>query len=315
MSQDAELAMRVVRKREVADGVVALDLEPRSGGETVPTWAPGAHVDLVGPDGLVRQYSLCGPADDRGFLRVAVLRTPDSRGGSAWVHERLAEGDALAVRGPRNHFALRDHRDYLFVAGGIGITPILPMIRDLERAGRRWRLAYGGRSRRSMAFLGELESYGDRVTVHPEDEVGLMDLERVLGEPAPGRGIYCCGPEPLIAAVEERLAGRPEQLRVEHFRSRGREAPEDEEFEVEIASTGKVVRVAPGESIVDALATVGVQVEFSCREGTCGTCETGVLAGVPEHRDSVLDEDERAANDCMMVCVGRCVEGPLLLDL
>lgn len=311
---EARRRMRVAERAEAADCVAHLTLAPLDGDE-LPAWSPGAHIDLVGPDDLVRQYSLCGePSDDR--WHIGVLRVPDSRGGSAWVHDKLVPGVEVDVKGPRNQFPLEDAPDYLFIAGGIGITPLLPMVREVELRGAAWRMAYGGRTRSSMAFVDELlELGGDRVLVVPEDEHGLIDLAEVLGGPAPGRRIYSCGPEPLLEAVEERLHDRPEVLHVERFAPAAPVDLHGDAFEVEIASSGKRIPVAADQSIIDALDDAGVTVDFSCREGTCGTCETGVLSGVPDHRDSIMTKEERAANDCIFICVSRCVEGPLLLDL
>lgn len=305
--------VRVAERTQVAEGVVQLDLVAVEGC-ALPRWEPGAHIDLCGPKGLVRQYSLCGVPGDPAW-RVAVLRVPDGRGGSAWAHS-VKPGDELDVRGPRNHFPLPVADDHLLIAGGIGITPLLPMARALAERDATWRVVYGGRSRASMAYVDTLrELAGDRLCVVPEDELGLIDLRAELGEPVPGRHVHCCGPEPLLAAVEELLAGRPEVLHLERFAPAEPVDRTGEAFEVEIASSGARVTVAAGQSIIDALEGVGIQVEHSCREGTCGTCETGVLAGVPDHRDSILSDEERAANDCMMLCVGRCREGPLVLDL
>lgn len=305
--------MRVAKRVEEADDVAHLTLVPVD--EELPGWTPGAHVDLIGPDGLVRQYSLCGdPRDD--FWEIAILRVRDGRGGSTWVHDKVTVGVEVEVKGPRNQFPLEDADDHLFVAGGIGITPLLPMVRELERRGASWHLAYGGRTRGSMAFVDELLALGgDRVDVVPEDEGGLLDLAEVLGAPTPGRRVYCCGPEPLLEAVEGRLAGRPEVLHVERFAPAAPVDLRGDAFEIEVASSGKRVQVDADQSIIDALANEGVQVDFSCREGTCGTCETGVLGGVPDHRDSILSEGERAENDVMFICVGRCLEGPLVLDI
>ncbi len=316
MAQECNTRLRVLSKNEVAERVVSLELAPAGDGVDLPEWKPGAHIDLACGDGVVRQYSLCGEQSHAGVWTVAVLREEESRGGSAWVHDMLQEGDEVTVKGPRNNFPLEDAPSYLFVAGGIGITPILPMIRAVEAEGRPWRLAYGGRTRGSMAFMDELAAYGDRVEVYPEDEAGLLDLPAILGEEKPGRRVYCCGPEPLLAAVEKELAPRTnEALHVERFAPRPDVFGGGEAFEVEVASSGKRVVVGEDESIIDALARIDVEVEFSCREGTCGTCETALLGGVPEHRDSVLEPEEQAANDCMMVCVGRCAQGPLILDL
>ncbi|WP_311765395.1 PDR/VanB family oxidoreductase [Streptomyces zingiberis] len=315
--------LTVLRKERAADGVVALTLG-RPGGAPLPAWAPGAHVDLDLGDGLVRQYSLCGDPADRATWRVAVLRERDGRGGSAYVHERLAEGGRVQVRGPRNHFALEPAGRYLFVAGGIGITPLLPMVAAAEAAGADWRLLYGGRARASMAFLGELDRHGERVTVCPQDEYGLLDLAAALAEPAPGTLVYACGPEPLLAAVEQRCGESwpPGALRLERFRRADPEPADgagppaaDEGFEVELALSGKTLRVEAGRSILETVEEAGVDVLSSCREGTCGTCETDVLEGEPDHRDVLLTEEERAAGDTMMICVSRCRGGRLVLDL
>ncbi|WP_406034999.1 PDR/VanB family oxidoreductase [Nocardioides sp. NBC_00163] len=306
--------VRVVERQSLADGVVGLVLEPLAG--EFPAWEPGSHVDVLPDGGEIRQYSLCGSPGDLVRYRVAVLRVDDGRGGSVRIHDKLAEGDELDLRGPRNHFRLEPAESHLFIAGGIGITPILPMVATVSAAGSDWSLVYGGRSRGSMAFLGDLEEHGDRIDLWPQDERGLLDLPAILGDPVPGRRVYCCGPEPLLAAVEQEMRTRPgEPLHTERFAPREPVETGGDAFEVEVASTGVRVAVGEDESIIDALAGVGIEVDFSCREGTCGTCETGVLGGVPEHRDSVLSDDERAANDCMMICVGRCRTGPLILDL
>ncbi|USQ84460.1 PDR/VanB family oxidoreductase [Streptomyces phaeoluteigriseus] len=295
-----------------ADGVRALTLRHPLG-EPLPAWEPGAHIDLLLGPGLERQYSLCGDPADRSVWRVAVLREPLGRGGSAHVHERLRPGDTVRVRGPRNHFALRPAPRYRFVAGGIGITPILPMLAAAEAAGAEWSLLYGGRSRASMAFTGELERYGDRVTLAPQDEAGLLDLDSVLDALPEGTLVYCCGPGPLLDAVEARCPS--DALHVERFRAKERPGGEDGGFEVELARSGRTLTVAPGVSVLDTVRAAGVEVLFSCAEGTCGTCETDVLDGTPDHRDSVLTDEEREAGETMMICVSRCRGKRLVLDL
>ncbi|GAB3141469.1 PDR/VanB family oxidoreductase [Amycolatopsis stemonae] len=316
MERETTLRMMVVDRRPLADGVVGLALASLDRVTSLPGWRPGAHIDLEPDGGPVRQYSLCGDPASADRWHVAVLRVEDGRGGSAWIHDKLETGHELRVRGPRNHFGLEPAESYQFIAGGIGITPILPMIRAAEASGADWRLAYGGRNRATMAFLPELAEYGDRVTVLPQDETGLLDLGEILGEPSDGRRVYCCGPEGLLSAVEQVMADRPgETLHLERFAPKELVGTSGEAFEVEIASSGQRVTVHEGQSILEALDEAGVQVDFSCREGTCGTCETGVLEGIPEHRDSVLTAEEQAGNDCMMICVGRCVRGPLVLDL
>src|SRR6185436_10874831 len=197
---EADLVVRDAQT--VANGVVALILSAPDGVE-LPAWTPGAHVDFVLNDDLIRQYSLCSSPSKLDAWRVGVLRAPDSRGGSQRVHDLFTPGTIVRVRGPRNHFPLVASRRYLFIAGGIGITPLLPMIAEAEAAGADWRLLYGGRERASMAFLDELAQYGDRVMIVPQDEQGMLDLESALGTPEVDTLVYCCGPEGLLSAVEK----------------------------------------------------------------------------------------------------------------
>lgn len=310
----------VLSRQTAADGVVSLVLAPHDG-VPLPPWQPGAHIDVVLPTGGVRQYSLCGPPAVNDRWRVAVLREPDGRGASQWIHDNVREGSELRIRGPRNNFPLRPAARYLFVAGGIGITPLLPMIAEAETAGADWSLLYGGRTRASMAFLPELEGYGERVTVRPQDEYGLLDLGGHLGEPDPSALVYCCGPAGLIDAVEAHCATWPAgSLDVERFaaapgqHSGGGEGG-DEPFEVELRMSGVTLTVPPGQSVLKAVEAAGVPVLSSCEEGICGSCETAVLAGEIDHRDSLLTDDERAAGDTMLICVSRARGGRLVLDL
>jgi ferredoxin-NADP reductase len=318
----ATIRVRLAALTRLADGVVALSLVP-DGPAPLPPWTPGSHIDVRLPGGLVRQYSLCGDPASRQGWRVAVLLAPGGRGGSALVHHALAEGDELTVSPPRNHFELSDASGYLFIAGGIGITPILPMIAEAERLGRRWRLAYAGRSRATMAFLDELGRYGDKVTLWPGEETGRMDLAALSATHQPGTAVYCCGPASLLDEVARHCAvlGLPAgTLRVERFAA-PRDAPRDARgnaegaFEVELASSGQVIAVSEHQSVLSALRAAGVEVLSSCEEGACGSCETGVLSGVPDHRDAVLTPAERAACDLMMVCVSRSKTHRLVLDL
>jgi ferredoxin-NADP reductase len=312
-SYEAEL---VVERRDVAaEGVLALTLRHPLG-EELPAWEPGAHIDVIlGPD-LERQYSLCGDPVDRHSWRVAVLREPDGRGGSAHVHGQLEAGDKVRVRGPRNHFALQPSPRYRFVAGGIGITPILPMLAAAEAAGAEWTLLYGGRTRNSIAFIEELGRYGDKVRIAPQDEAGLLDLAAELGTPRPDTLVYCCGPGPLLDAVEARCAQWPKgSLHVERFQPKVQETGADTEFEVVLERSGHTLTVPADVSVLDTVRSAGVEALFSCTEGTCGTCETDVLEGTPDHRDSVLTDEEREAGETMLICVSRCRGKRLVLDL
>lgn len=309
----------------VADGVVALTIV-HPDGASLPPWTPGAHVDLIlGGDGepeIVRQYSLCGSPSQARSIRVGVLREPASRGGSVYVHERLTVGARVRVRGPRNHFPLVAAPRYVFVAGGIGITPLLPMIAEADAAGADWVLYYVGRSRATMAFLDELSGYGERVHLVPRDEADPLDVAALLAGPREDTLVYCCGPERLLLAVEAACGngagGWPVgALHLERFAAKEIEAPQGGErsFEVVLASSGLTLVVPPDRSIFDVVQDAGVSVLGSCHEGICGTCEQVVLEGEVDHRDSVLSDSEKAANDAMMVCVSRCLSDRLVLDL
>ena len=305
-------------RRDEADGVVSLTLAHPEGHD-LPAWTPGAHVDLTVDDGVVRQYSLSSDPHDRTSWRLGVLREPAGRGGSEYVCTKLDVGDVVEVSEPRNHFALEPAGHYLFIAGGIGITPILSMIAHAEATGTSWSLLYGGRSEVSMAFLDELAVHGERVTGLPQDTTGLLPLAEVLAEVRPDTAVYACGPEPMLAAVEANVGHWPAgSLHLERFAPKPIETDgPDEAFEVEFATSGITATVPPGRSILSVAEEVGVPADFSCGEGTCGTCETTILAGRAEHRDSVLEDDERAENTCLMICVSRAARGcsTLRLDL
>lgn len=314
-----ETTLVVATRTRVADGVVSLTLRRPDGG-ALPSWAPGAHIDVLleGAHGeLIRSYSLCGNPAERDVWRIAVLREPQGRGGSAYVHDRLPEGAALRVRGPRNNFPLRPAARHLFVAGGVGITPILPMVEAAEAAGADWRLLYGGRTRASMAFLDRLEPHGDRVLVRPQDEYGLLDLAAFLGAPEEDTLVHACGPEPLLLAVRKSCAVWPAgTLGVERFApARPADAGPAGAFELELARSGLTLTVPPDRSVLETVEAAGVDVDSSCREGTCGTCETDVLDGTPDHRDSLLTEEERACGETMLICVSRSRGPRLILDL
>ncbi|WTN37244.1 PDR/VanB family oxidoreductase [Streptomyces canus] len=318
VSDHPEQMVRIARKWQAAEDVVALELVDPTGAQ-LPVWEPGAHIDLIMPDGAARQYSLCGDPDDRYTWRVGVLLEKEGRGGSQWVHQGLAEGDLVATRGPRNHFPLEPARRYLFIGGGIGITPILPMARLARTTGADFAVVYGGRTRESMGFVDELEELEAEVEIVPQSEAGLIDLDRLLADPEPDTLIYCCGPGPLLDAVEQRVAHWPAgTLRIERFSARTDTeltSDADQAFEVELAHSGTVLQVPADQTLLSVLEDAGADVISSCAEGTCGACETMVLAGEIDHRDSVLSESERAAGDRLMICVSRCRGEKLVLDL
>lgn len=316
---DTEVALDLtVRGREaIADGVIMLALTQHDPTRFLPAWTPGAHIDLELAPGLTRQYSLCGDPRDRDVWHVAVLREEAGRGGSDFVHTKLHPGQLVRARGPRNHFQLAPADRYIFIAGGIGITPILPMIAAAEAAGIDWELHYGGRTRSSMAFLRFLATRaGSRIHVHPQDEVGLIDLDKILDAPRDGELVYCCGPGPLLDAVEAKCTPWPsDALRVERFAPKPQSGPVAEtSFEVELAQSGRILNVAPTQSVLEVVRSTGVDVLSSCEEGTCGTCETAVLCGQIDHRDSLLTPDEQSANDTMFICVSRSLSPRLVID-
>ncbi|MHC5908377.1 PDR/VanB family oxidoreductase [Streptomyces sp. S6] len=295
------LRLLIAAHETVAEGVVRLRLE----GRDLPRWEPGAHLDLVLPSGLVRQYSLCGDPADTSAYTVAARLVEDGRGGSREVHEGLRVGDEVEVRGPRNRFPLVSGAPaYVFVAGGIGITPILPMLRALP-AGAEWRLLYCGRSRASMPFLAEVGEFGaDRVTVVE----GRPELDSLLGELTEGTAVYCCGPEGLARAVEERVPG----VRLERFGGSG-PLTDGTAFEVELRRSGRVVKVPAGSSVLAAVRKELPDTLYSCEQGFCGTCRQRVLEGEVDHRDELLTDEERA--DSLLICVSRARGGRLVLDL
>lgn len=306
---------------ETAD-VLVLELRRPDAG-ALPAWAPGAHIDLVLPSGKIRQYSLCGDVADASRYRVAVLREAAGRGGSEEIHAVAKAGLTIRTRGPRNHFVLVEAPRYLFVAGGIGITPMLPMIHQAESAGRPWRLVYGGRSRGSMGFVAEIaKRSGGTVTLLPQDEMGLPDLDALLAQVEPDAAIYGCGPAGMLKALKEAAAqhGRASALHIESFSAPDDVAPPaggagDTAFEVELRKSGVTLHVPAARSLGDVLQEAGIDVPFSCQEGYCGTCETRVLEGVPDHRDTILNEEEKAAGNLMMVCCGRSRTPRLVLEL
>lgn len=317
-------SLLVQQVRREADGVLSVRLVDPDG-LPLPGWTPGAHVDVALPSGLVRQYSLCGDPGTDDAYTIAVLREPAGRGGSLEIHESVWEGSTLRVGTPRNRFPLVDAPRYLFIAGGIGITPILSMAREATRRAVPWRLVYGGRTRSSMAFVGELESLGrDNVELLPQDEVGIPDLAAIVRGTWNDTAVYCCGPEGLIAAAENACGVHlpPGALHVERF-SPAKPSPPDSAvtasalgaFEVELRRTGRVLHVPPDRSLLDVVRDAVPGAPSSCEEGFCGVCQTTVVDGTPEHNDEVLTDHEREQSETMLICVGRSKSPRLVLDL
>ncbi len=307
----------VAARRALTEDVVELTLTA-DGDAALPVWQPGAHIDLELPDGALRQYSLCGRAGE-GAFRIAVLRERTGRGGSLAVHEQVRTGARLRIRGPRNHFRLRAADFVLFVAGGIGITPLLPMIEEVERRGVGWRLLYLGRSRDRMPYLDDLlERHRSSVYAWPSSDRGRYDLDDIWARMPTVRSlVYACGPEGLLSGLEDsaRRHGFEDRVVVERFAPSVVSHEPNRPIDVVLARRGRTITVPEEVSVLDALNAAGANVLSTCREGTCGTCEVRVLEGVPEHRDSVLSLEERLEGASMMTCVSRCRGRRLVLDL
>jgi ferredoxin-NADP reductase len=316
----AELLVQQVRLE--AEDIISIELTTVDGA-VLPEWEPGAHLDVFLASGLIRQYSLCGATADRTRYRIAVLRELEGRGGSAELHRDIRVGARVKVGRPRNHFRIPEAAGYLCIAGGVGVTPILSVVEDATTRGVPCRLVYGGRSRRSMSFVEELQALlpEPAVDLVPQHDRGLIDLAGEVAALPDGWVICACGPGPMLTALEAacNAAGLRDRLVVERFT-----ADEDLEAQlagaenrpvtVELARSGVTVEVAADQSILQAVQDIA-PVLSSCTEGYCGTCETRVLKGIPEHRDTVLSDEERASNEIMMVCVSRALTPDLTLDL
>ena len=315
------LTLTVTDREVVArdENVIALTLAATDRA-ALPRWHPGAHLDIHLPSGRVRQYSLCGDPAQRGHYRIAVRRIPTGGGGSIEVHDRLPVGAQVSTSGPRIAFPLSvpghgsPTQRLRFVAGGIGITPILPMLGLADSLGVDWSMIYVGRSAQSIPFLDEVRRYGDRIAIRTDDVQGIPSADDLLGECPDGTTVYACGPADMLTLIRERLTGRDNvELHFERFAA----APvvDGEPFTVTVASTGTQLAVAADETLLSALQRGGVAAPYSCQQGFCGTCRTRVLEGVVQHRDTVLTTPERDAG-LMLTCVSRAPAGEhLSLDL
>lgn len=310
-------------RRQEADGVVSLDLRATTG--VLPRFSAGSHVDVEVPlpgGPVMRQYSLCSdPAESHRYV-IGVGRDAASRGGSAWLCERTAEGDRLRIGAPRNHFPLDETAPHsVLVAGGIGITPMLAMARRLSALGRSWTLYVCVATPARAAFLAEAQRLPGQVVPVFDGLAGVasLDLRAVAAAALPDTHLYCCGPGPMLQAFEAACAGRPAgTVHLEWFKAPAASSAAvggDHAFELQLTRSGQRLQVPSGQSILDVLLAAGVDVAHSCRDGVCGSCETRVLAGRPDHRDAVLLGPDAQALDRIMVCVSRCHDAVLTLDL
>jgi tetrachlorobenzoquinone reductase len=319
--QNETLTTIVTERQDVADGIVALELRRPSNGE-FPAFTAGSHIDLHLPNGLVRSYSLVNSPRERDRYCIAVNLDRGSRGGSAFVHASLYSGMGLEISYPRNNFELiEDGKPIVFIVGGIGITPIVSMVERLSEAHGSWRLHYCARSRKGAAFVAEIQGKAadakSDAHFHFDDEMGgqLMSVQSAVDAAPADAHLYCCGPDPLLRAFDAATQSRPKSLiHVERF-SADLQLDKAKAFTVKLARCGRSFQVPPDKSILAVLLEAGVQAPHSCMQGVCGTCETGVLAGIPDHRDLVLTEKERATGRVVMICCARALSDELVLDL
>jgi ferredoxin-NADP reductase len=316
------IALLVRQVRWEADGIVSIELAAPDG-RALPEWEPGAHVDVFLESGLVRQYSLCGGARDRSRYRIAVLRESEGRGGSEELHLTVRVGGTLTIGKPRNLFRVPDAAGYLCIAGGVGVTPILSIVEDAKDRDVPVRLVYGGRSAKSMSFVDELQTLlpEPMIDVVPQDERGMIDLEWEVAALPDDWVICACGPSPMLEALEAVCdsSGVRDRLVIERFGAAEElesqlAGAENRPVTVHLERSGTTVEVAADQSILDAVKDIAPVIS-SCTEGYCGTCETRVLRGIPEHRDTVLTDEERETGEIMMVCVSRATSNELTLDL
>ena len=313
------IQVRVKRITYEAETVNSYELVRPCGGE-LPRFTAGGHIDLHLLNGLIRSYSLTNDQSERHRYVIAVNRDAASRGGSAFIHERVRVGDIVTLSQPRNNFTLHENADLsILIAGGIGITPLLSMIRRLDALGRPWRLVYAARNRLAAAFLDEIDALRSKaqsnVQIDLDDERSgrVFDLPDVVRRAPLGAHLYCCGPVPMLEAFTRATADRSaDRVHVEYFQA---DAAIEGGFDVRLARSSRTVPVEAGKTILNALLDAGIAVNYSCMEGSCGTCETRVLEGVPDHRDHFLSTDERAANKTIMICCSGARSRTLVLDL
>jgi vanillate O-demethylase ferredoxin subunit len=314
------LTVRVNRRWATAKGSYAFELSSIDGEMCLPYYAAGAHIDIHLPNGLIRQYSLCGDPDIHNRYQIAVLNLPNGRGGSSYMHEHVAEGQLIKISEPRNAFSLYDDKHHkVLIAGGIGITPLLAMAYELQKRSNSFELHYFVRSRELLAFQKEICSprFEKQVFLHIDDEPDGQTLEGIVACIPSGAHVYSCGPSGFLTSIRDmwRTLGRSDKSFHFELFNAPNEVTQGCRFEVQIASTGQMVTVEENETVVAALALSGVKISVSCEQGICGTCVTRIKSGIPDHRDQFLDDVERGRNDCFTPCCSRSKSSLLVLDL
>jgi ferredoxin-NADP reductase len=310
------LNLRVAAIEQAAESIKTFDIRAPDGG-ALPAFTPGAHIDVQLPQAMRRSYSLLnGPGQHDRYL-IGVALDAAGAGGSSYLHEQIAVGDALKVSLPRNRFALAGNaRHHLFIAGGIGITPVLSMVRHLAGSGQSWKLHYAARSRKAAAFVDELAAHGEHVSIRFDDEAGggFIDVAAIV-RAAPGLSdLYCCGPRGMLESFIDATDALPsDHVHLESFVS-AQPSTENHAFTVELARSRRVFEIPVDATILEVLLAAGVDAPYSCRLGICSQCRTEVVSGVPDHRDAVLSPAERASGKTMMVCCSRALSERLVLD-
>jgi phthalate 4,5-dioxygenase reductase subunit len=311
------MKLRVTRNDTIADGINLFEFRD-AGGSELPQFSAGAHITIHVPNGMLRKYSLCSDPAERDRYQVAVKREVNGRGGSCSLIDDVKAGDELAVVAPVNDFGLPPRaQDFLFIAGGIGVTPMVAMIRQVMAEGKRFRLYYCTRSPETTAFREELSApqFKDMVTIHYDqgDPSRSLDLRPILAERKNREHLYCCGPRPLMEAVRAMTDHwSPTAVHFEAFSEAETHKPDDKPFKVRLARSGTVLDVSTSMTILEVLREHGLEVPSSCETGTCGTCRTRLLAGEADHRDLVLAEHER--KDTIMICVSRARGDEITID-
>jgi ferredoxin-NADP reductase len=318
---DGMMQVRVKRISFEAETIHSYEMVAPGGGD-LPAFTAGCHIDLNLPNGMIRSYSLVNDQRERSRYVVAVNKDAASRGGSRFVHETVRPGDILTISQPKNNFVLQESAAHsVLIAGGIGITPLLAMIRRLEMLSRSWELFYTARSRSAAAFLDELNALWPnghanvRLNFDQEPPGRLLDLPAIVKDAPKDAHLYCCGPVSMLEAFEAATTDRPgDHVHVEYFKAKEKPAVAGG-FEVKLARSNRTIPVQAGKSILDALLDAGVAVSYACTEGVCGTCETRVIDGVPDHRDLFLSKEEQAINKTMMICCSGSKSPTLVLDI
>jgi ferredoxin-NADP reductase len=311
------LRVYVAAIEDQSDCIKSIELRRRDGGP-LPLFDAGSHIDVLLPNALRRSYSLMNAPGTPDVYILGVGTTPTSRGGSSYIHRTLKPGDEFDITAPRNNFALDETATTtVLIAGGIGVTPMLAMIHRLEAIGAQWRLHYAVRSRAAGGFLGFLAQYGDRVHLHVDEEHGgrPMDIAAIIRDLPQDAHVYCCGPGGMLNAFLEASKSLP-AMRVHYeFFTSDQEAAKDGGFELVLARSGVTLQVPAGKTVLDAVLDHGIDIDYSCQEGHCGTCVTKVLEGIPDHRDIYLTEDEQNSNEMMTICCSGSKSARLVLDL